>query len=119
MDGVDDTKRLKGRLDDTIGYFELQITNRNGANGLVSDGDWYRDVDEEERGALEEPSRRSFRDSLVLQVTRTLPFLMNWTADTLSASKARNNCGVTSDIPVVLWISAGKCNTTILGNAIV
>ena len=54
MDGVDDAKRLKGRLDDKIGYFERQVTNINGANGLVSGGDWYRDVAEEERGALEE-----------------------------------------------------------------
>ena len=55
MDGIDDTKGFKHRLDVNImGHFNWQVTHKHRTEWLVSCGNWYRDVTKEERRSLKE-----------------------------------------------------------------
>ena len=108
--GVNNTKTLEHGLHIVVGDFEWKIANEDETDILVSSGNRNRDVPEEES--------RSSRYSAVLKVTRTRPLLRNCTASIISASRALSNCGATAEIPRFLWISCGKCNTTLLPKAI-
>ena len=48
------TKGLEGGLDNTISYFERQVTDVDGTNGLVSSGNRDGHITKQERRALEE-----------------------------------------------------------------
>ena len=106
-DGMDNAKTLKDGLHIVVGDFEWKSRTKTkrilwsaAVTGIGTSP--KRKVD---------PSRRSSRYSLVLQVTRTRPLLRNCTASIFCASRALSNCGATSDIPRFFWISDGKCST--------